>query len=88
MGMLETRIKRVPEGKDRNETARQLRLELEEYFSDYDNSCDDFKIGPLTGENFDEVWEVQETYKNTLEIKEKYRGLAKEGKLVYAEIDW
>jgi len=86
--MLETRIKRVPEGKDRNETARQLRLELEEYFSDYDNSCDDFKIGPLTGENFDEVWEVQETYKNTPEIKEKYRGLAKEGKLVYAEIDY
>jgi hypothetical protein len=88
MGMLETRIKRVPEGKDRNETARQLRLELEDYFSDHDNSCDDFKIGPLTGENFDEVWEVQETYKNTPEIKEKYRGLAKEGKLVYAEIDW
>lgn len=86
--MLETRIKRVPEGKDRNETARQLRLELEDYFSDHDNSCDDFKIGPLTGENFDEVWEVQETYKNTPEIKEKYRGLAKEGKLVYAEIDW
>jgi len=86
--MLETRIKRVPEGKDRNETARQLRLELEDYFSDHDNSCDDFKIGPLTGENFDEVWEVQETYKDTPEIKEKYRGLAKEGKLVYAEIDW
>ena len=88
MGMLETRIKRVPEGKDRNETARQLRLELDDYFSDHDNSCDDFKVGPLTGENFDEVWEVQETYKNTPEIKEKYRGLAKEGKLVYAEIDW
>jgi len=86
--MLETRIKRVPEGKDRNETARQLRLELEDYFSDHDNSCDDFKIGPLTGENFDEVWEVQETYKNTPEIKEKYFNLAKEGKLVYAEIDW
>ena len=88
MGMLETRIKRVPEDKDRNQTARQLRLELEDYFSDHDNSCDDFKIDALTEENFDEVWEVQETYKNTPEIKEKYRGLAKEGKLVYAEIDW
>ena len=86
--MLETRIKRVPEGKDRNETARQLRLELENYFSDHDNSCDDFKVGALTGENFDEVWEVQETYKDTPEIKEKYRGLAKEGKLIYAEIDY
>ena len=88
MGMLETRIKRVPDGKDRNETARQLRMELDDYFSDHDNSCDDFEVGALTEKNFDEVWEVQETYKNTPEIKEKYRGLAKEGKLVYAEIDW
>jgi len=88
MGMLETRIKRVPEGKDRNETARQLRLELEDYFSDYENSCDDFKVGPLTEENFNEIWEVQQTYKDTPEIKEKYRAFAKEGKLVYAEIDW
>ena len=86
--MLETRIKRVPDGKDRNETARQLRMELDDYFSDHDNSCDDFEVGALTEKNFDEVWEVQETYKNTPEIKEKYRGLAKEGKLVYAEIDW
>lgn len=88
MGMLETRIKKVPEGKDIRETARQLRMELDDYFSDHDNSCDSFEVGALTGENFDEVWEVQETYKNTPEIKEKYRGLAKEGKLVYAEIDW
>jgi len=88
MGMLETRIERVPDGKDRNETARQLRAKLDDYFSDYDNSCDDFKIAPLTEQNFDEVWEVQETYKNTPEIKEKYFNLAKEGKLVYVEIDW
>ena len=86
--MLETRIKRVPEGKTINEAARQLRMELDDYFSDHDNSCDDFEVGALTEKNFDEVWEVQETYKNTPEIKEKYRGLAKEGKLVYAEIDW
>jgi len=86
--MLETKLVKVPEGKTLNETARKLREELEDYFSDYDNSCDDFKIGPLTGENFDEVWQVQETYKNTPEIKEKYRAFAKEGKLVYAEIDW
>jgi hypothetical protein len=88
MGMLETRIERVPDGKDRNETARQLRLKLEDYFSDYDNSCDDFKIGPLTEQNFYEIWEVQDTYKDTPEIKEKYFNLAKEGKLVYVEIDW
>jgi len=86
--MLETRIKKIPEGKTLNETARQLRMELDDYFSCHDNSCDDFEVGALTEKNFDEVWEVQETYKNTPEIREKYRAFAKEGKLVYAEIDW
>jgi len=88
MGMLETRIKRVPDGKDKADVMRQLRLELEDYFEDSGNSCDDYKVAELKPEDFDEIWEVQETYKNTPEIKEKYRGLAKEGKLIHIEIDW
>ena len=88
MGMLETRIKRVPDGKDKADVMRQLRSELEDYFVDSGNSCDDYKVAELKPEDFDEIWEVQETYKNTPEIKEKYRGLAKEGKLIHIEIDW
>jgi hypothetical protein len=88
MGMLETRIKRVPDGKDKSDIMRQLRSELEYYFEDSGNSCDGYKVAALQPEDFDEVWEVQETYKNTPEIKEKYRGLAKEGKLIHIEIDW
>lgn len=88
MGMLETRIKRVPDGKDKADVMRQLRSELEDYFEDSGNSCDDYKVTMLMPEDFDEVWEVQETYNNTPEIKEKYRGLAKEGKLIHIEIDW
>jgi hypothetical protein len=88
MGMLETRIKKVPEGSTLADYAKNVRHQLEDYFTDSENSCEDYKVAPLTEQNFEEVWEVQETYKNTPEIKEKYRGLAKENKLLYIEIDY
>ena len=86
--MLETRIKRVPDGKNKQEYRDNLQWELEDYFSQRDNSCDSCEVEYLNEQNFEEVWEVQETYKNTPEIKQKYFNLAKEGKLVYIEIDW
>jgi hypothetical protein len=88
MGMLETQIKKVPDGKTKSEYIKRLVEQLEDHFSDYENSCESYHVRPLTEENFNEVWEVQDTYKNTPEIKQKYFGLAKEGKLVYIEIDY
>jgi hypothetical protein len=88
MGMLETRIKKVPDGMTSNDVVKRIQLDLEEYFEQQDNSCESYNVGLLREHNFDEIWEVQETYKNTPEIKEKYFNLAKEGKLVYIEIDY
>lgn len=86
--MLETRIKKVPDGMSSNEAIKRINRDLEEYFDQRDNSCDGYHVDLLRESNFDEIWEVQETYKNTPEIKEKYRNLAKEGKLIYIEIDY
>lgn len=86
--MIETQIKRIPDGKSKSEYTQSLMNQLEDYFSDSDNSCESYHIRSLTEENFDEIWEVQDTYKNTPEIKSKYKGLAKEGKLIYIEIDY
>lgn len=86
--MLETQIKKVSEGKTRSEYIKEVVIHLEDYFSDYDNSCESYHVRPLTEEVFEEVWEVQDTYRNTPQIKEKYFGLAKEGKLIYIEIDY
>ena len=86
--MLETRIKKVPDGMSSNEAIKRINRDLEEYFDQRDNSCDGYDVDLLRESNFDEIWEVQETYKNTPEIKEKYRNLAKEGKLIYIEIDY
>ncbi len=86
--MLETQIKRIPEGRKKTECIQSLLNQLEDHFSDHDNSCESYHVRSLTEENFNEVWEVQDTYKDTPEIKEKYRGLAKEGKLIYVEIDY
>ena len=86
--MLETRIRKVPDGMSSNEAIKRINRDLEEYFDQRDNSCDGYDVDLLRESNFDEIWEVQETYKNTPEIKEKYRNLAKEGKLIYIEIDY
>jgi hypothetical protein len=88
MGMIETRLKRVPEGKTLSETMSSLRKDLSDYFSDYENSCEDYTVKLVEPENFDQIWEVQETFKNTPEIKEKYRNLAKNKQLIAIEIDY
>ena len=86
--MLETRIRKVPDGMSSNEAIKRINRDLEEYFDQRDNSCDGYHVDLLRESNFDEIWEVQETYKNTPEIKEKYKNIAKEGKLIYIEIDY
>jgi len=78
MGMLETQIKRIPEGKTKSEYIQKLLRDLEVYFSDSYVSCESYEVKTLTESNFDEVWEVQDTYKDTPEIKAKYKNLAKE----------
>ena len=88
MGMLETQIKRIPEGKTKTEYIQNLLNQLQDYFRDEENSCESYEIKTLTESNFDEVWEVQDTYRDTPEIKSKYKNLAKENKLVYVEIDY
>lgn len=86
--MLQVTIKKVSDHIDANDMVKRMVLSLEEYFNEYDNSCESYNVGVLREHNFEEIWEVQETYKKTPEIKEKYRNLAKEGKLVFIEIDY
>jgi hypothetical protein len=88
MGMLHTILKRVPDEKDSNEYIRKIHFELEEHFSQHDNSCESYHVGLVREHNFDQIWNDQETYKNTTEIKDKYKNIAKQGKLVYVEIDY
>lgn len=86
--MLQTIIRKVPDGKTQSELMQQVETELCEHFSQMDESCEDYYVGSLNESNFENVWSVQETYKNTPDIKEKYKKLAKDGKLIYVEIDY
>jgi hypothetical protein len=90
MGMLQVTIKKVSDHVDASDMVKRMMLSLEEYFEEQDNSCDceSYNVGILREHNFEEIWEVQETYKNTPEIKEKYKNLAKEGKLIYIEVEY
>ena len=49
---------------------------------------ENYEIFVVKPEQFDEIWSIQDTFKDTPEIKEKYRGVAGEGNLIAVEIDW
>jgi hypothetical protein len=89
MGMLEARMKVAPAGEPAAKTIEKLRKQLDNYFSESDNSCEGYDVRVVRPEEFDELWKVQETYINdNPEITEKYRAFAVEGRLVYVEIDY
>ncbi len=81
-------IRKVPDGKTPTQMISLINSELNDHFTQHDSFCESYNVGILKESNFEEIWDVQETYKNTPEIKEKYKNLAKEGKLVYIEIDY
>lgn len=86
--MLECSLHKIPEGMDKDKAFRAVRSWVENKEEDSDMRAESTDISILTESGFEEAWELQETYKKTPEIKEKYRQLAKEGKLIYVEIDW
>lgn len=86
MGMIQTFMKRVPEGK----TAAQYSGEVHERAKEqiYEEGGDGCECEILTPAKFEEIWEDQENLKKTDEIKEKYRKLTEEGHVIYLEMDW
>ena len=85
--MLEVRMKVAPLG-ETDKTIQDIKRQLNNYFSESDNSCDGYEVRVVKPEEFDELWKIQETYHNDRpETTEKYRGLAAAGRLIYIEID-
>ena len=84
MGMIQTFIKKTPEGK----TPWEFRSEVEKRLPEYSVGADGAIVGFLTPDNFDEHWDNQENLKKTDEIRDKYRKLTSEGKVIFVEIDW
>lgn len=84
MGMLETWMKRVPDGKQPHEFIK----EVHDYMHDYSEGADGYEVKWVNEENFDECWQEQENLKTSDQIREKYRDLSKQGKVVFVQIDW
>ena len=78
----------IPDGMDKDKAFRAVRAWINDIEEESDMRPESVDVSVLSEERFDEAWELQETYHKTPEMKEKYRLLAKEGKLIYVEIDW
>ena len=83
--MLEQHMKKLPDGKQMHEYIKELYSKLNEYTEE---GCEGYEVYVVDQNNFQEYWEQQENLKQTDEVREKYYNLAKEGKVVFIEIDW
>ena len=86
--MLSVHLKVCPEGQDVKKFQTNFSNWIQSQLDDNYDSYESFSVRLVTAESFDEDWKVQETYKDIPEIKEKYRNIANQGRLVYAEIDY
>lgn len=86
MSMIECHIKKVPDGKTLQEYLKEVRDNM--HYGDYAEGAENWIVDPLTEQNFEEYWELQENLKQTDEIKQKYFNLAKQGKAILVEIEW
>jgi hypothetical protein len=84
MGMLQTILRKVPNGVTPSAYMKTLHTHTSNIQEEYEN----YEIFAVKPERFDEIWSIQETFKDTPEIKEKYMGEASEGNLIAVEIDW
>jgi hypothetical protein len=85
MGMLEQHMKKLPDGKQMHEYLKEMHSRLREYTED---GCEGYEIYVVDENNFEEYWEQQENLKKTDEVRQKYLDLAKQGKVIFVEIDW
>lgn len=91
MGMLQVQMRKAPDGKTPTEFLREVEARCNVLASQGDADGDRPEGATafiLTPEKFEETWASQENLKQTPEIKEKYRQLTLEGKVIVAEIDW
>ncbi len=86
MGMIETHMKKVPDDKTALQYATEVLDRAKEKI--YEDGGDGCECEILTPAKFEQIWNDQENLKKTDEIKEKYRQLTSEGRVIFLEMDW
>ena len=77
-------MKKVPDGKQPHEFLK----EVNSYMDDYAEGADGYEVKWVNDSNFEECWEEQENLKRNTEVYNRYKILAKNGKVVFVQIDW
>lgn len=86
--MIQTILRKVPEDQTKRVFLESLYKQVQNKLDNDEDGYEGYEIFDVTEENFEDIWDVQETFKDTTEIKEKYRKVSKQGNLIAVEIDW
>lgn len=82
-------MKKVPDDKTPGEFAGEVEMRAQAQMDeDAGSSHDGCDCRVLKPEDFDEAWNDQENLKDTEEVREKYRKLTEEGRVILLEMDW
>jgi hypothetical protein len=92
MGMLEYRIKTIPEENNSKESKasyiQKISREMDEYLMEENDYESRYTIDNVDESNFEYAWNLQENIINNEETKQKYLERAKAKRLIFIEIDW
>lgn len=86
--MIQTILRKVPEDQPKGVFLESLHKQVQNKLDNDEDGYEGYEIFDVVEDNFEEIWKVQETLKDTPEIKEKYRKVSKQGNLIAVEIDW
>ena len=89
MGMLDIRMRAVPVSLTLEQFVADIEARVRSlYHTPGEASPEGHSITILKPDDFEEQWSMQENLKQTPEVKEKYRKLTTEGRVVVLEVDW
>ena len=84
MGMLQSWMRRVPDGMEPQAFVSSIERNLPQFAE----GADGWKVELVKPERFAECWLDQENLKRTPDVEAKYLALAQQGQVVFVEVDW
>lgn len=82
--MIECFMKKVPDGIDSVKYMNTIYKNIQ----NNEEEKESFEVRRLQPEDFDFAWDAQDNLKKEDAIKEKYRELTKQDRVIFVEIDW
>jgi len=84
MGMIECFMRKVPD----SQTAVKYMNTVARNIDRNESEKEGYEVRTLKPEDFDWAWDAQDNLKKEADIREKYKLLTDQGRVIFVEIDW